>query len=193
MNAILKGSGSIVLFLVSCALCLSLISVPSCADAITDTTQPPEEPPPPPSSGNCDNVGVSYPDNPFSGWPLDPPNWGLVTAWYCDPDYFQQFGVNHWGLDLAYPTGTAVVATATGTVTAAGWHNLMGLHVRLCADDWCATYMHLSVISVSSGQSMSPGDVLGEVGSTGNSTGPHLHYQINDPASATVDPVPTMP
>lgn len=191
---VFKGIGTAFGCLILLGLCFALFSFQSCAGDITDVTQPPADPTLPPTSGTCDNVGVSYPDNPFSGWPLDPPNWGQVTAWYCDPDYYQQFGYNHWGIDLGYPTGTPITATAAGTITASGWHDLMGLHVRLCASNgWCATYMHLSLISVSTGQSVNPGDVLGEVGSTGNSTGPHLHYEQHDANGATVDPAPTMP
>lgn len=194
MNGLLKGAGGCLLLLVVGALCLALITIPSCAGLISDASTPPAPAPGPPQTGTCENVGVTYPDNPFSGWPVQGgANWGLVTAYYCDPEYYQQFGVHHYGIDLGYPTGTPVLATAVGEVSDAGWHDQMGLYVRLCADNnWCSTYMHLSSIAVTPGQGVSPGQVLGAVGSTGNSTGPHLHYQINDAAGESVDPAPTM-
>lgn len=192
MNTLLKGAGGVIILLALTALCLALITVPSCSGLIDDASAPPQSTPPP-STGTCENVGVEYPDNPFSGWPVSGGvNWGVITAYYCDPEYFQQFGTHHYGIDLGYPEGTPVVGTANGSVSAAGWHDLMGLYVRVCADGWCSTYMHLSSIAVTPGQEVAAGSVLGLVGSTGNSTGPHLHYQINDPAWNTVDPAPTM-
>lgn len=56
---------------------------------------------------------------------------------------------------------------------------------------WRATYMHLAEVHVAVGQVVQRGDALGETDNTGNSTGPHLHYQINSPSGA-VDPAPTM-
>jgi len=55
---------------------------------------------------------------------------------------------------------------------------------------WKATYMHLLDVTVSAGQIVHAGDVMGHVNSTGNSTGDHLHYQINGPEGA-IDPAPT--
>ncbi len=193
MNGLLKGMGGIVVLLVLIALCFSIISIPSCAGLIRDVSEPPEDDDPPPSTGTCDNVGVVYPGNPFSGWPVQGgANWGLVTAHYCDAGYYDYFGVHHHGIDLGYATGTPVIATASANVAAAGFHSAMGIYVRICQDSWCATYMHLSSLSVSAGQDVSHGQVLGQIGSTGNSTGPHLHYQINDPGTNSVDPAPTM-
>jgi murein DD-endopeptidase MepM/ murein hydrolase activator NlpD len=57
---------------------------------------------------------------------------------------------------------------------------------------WRATYMHLQEVSVSAGQIVYRGQALGKTDNTGNSTGPHLHYQINSPAAGAVDPAPTM-
>lgn len=187
---LLKGLGGMLTAVTLLALCLLLITVQSCRSIFHPIFIPGSGPP---SIGDCSNVGISYPDNPFSGWPVvGGPNWGLVTAMYCDPAYYQQFGVHHFGIDLGYPEGTAVIATAAGEVIAAGWQAQMGNYVRVCANDWCSTYMHLSAILVEEGNMVNPGDILGVVGSTGNSTGPHLHYQINDPNWFTVDPAPTL-
>jgi len=193
MNGLLKGVGGVIVVLVMVAFCISMLAIPSCATLIIDVSELPSDDDGPPSNGTCDNVGLVYPDNPFSGWPVQGgANWGLVTAYYCDPAYFEQFGANHYGIDLAYPQGTPVVATASGTIASAGFHDLMGLYVRVCTNNWCSTYMHLSSILVDPNSNVTAGEILGLVGSTGNSTGAHLHYQINDPDWNTVDPAPTM-
>lgn len=193
MNGLLKSLQAILIFLVLAALCLSIVTIPSCSGLIRDVSTPPEGDDDIPSTGTCANVGEVYPDNPFSGWPVQGgASWGQVTAYYCDPGYFEQFGVHHFGIDLGYSTGTPVIATSNGNVSASGFHSEMGLYVRICENDWCATYMHLSSLNISTGQAVSDGQVLGQVGNTGNSTGPHLHYQINDPDWNTVDPAPTI-
>jgi hypothetical protein len=191
-NRMLKLLQLVLFLVVLCGLCASALVLRSCGSQVTDSSTPPEGLPLP-GEGTCDNIGEVYPDNPFSGWPvIGGANWGLVTAFYCDPDYFEHFGVAHYGIDLGYTTGTPVIATSAGVVTSAGWHERMGLFVRLCQNGWCATYMHLSSVLVEPGSSVSAGQVLGEIGNTGNSTGAHLHYQINDPNGGTVDPAPTM-
>ena len=85
----------------------------------------------------------------------------------------------HTGLDFAAPSGTAVVAAQSGTVTAAGYNGAYGNQVTIQhADGTVTTYAHLSSISVSAGQSVGGGERIGAVGSTGNSTGPHLHFEV---------------
>ena len=85
----------------------------------------------------------------------------------------------HAGVDLAAPTGTPVQATADGVVTSAGWRGGYGILVSLGHGGGVQTrYAHLSAIAVRPGTSVRAGDVIGYVGSTGNSTGPHLHYEL---------------
>jgi murein DD-endopeptidase MepM/ murein hydrolase activator NlpD len=85
----------------------------------------------------------------------------------------------HRGVDLAAPLGTPVVATMDGTVVASGSHGGYGLLVSLANEHGLETrYGHLSRLAVSLGQQIHKGEVIGYVGSTGNSTGPHLHYEI---------------
>jgi murein DD-endopeptidase MepM/ murein hydrolase activator NlpD len=84
----------------------------------------------------------------------------------------------HTGLDFRADTGDPVRATAAGTVTVAGWQGGYGKMVEIDHGNGLATrYGHLSSIGVREGQSVRPGQIVGHVGSTGRSTGPHLHYE----------------
>jgi murein DD-endopeptidase MepM/ murein hydrolase activator NlpD len=84
----------------------------------------------------------------------------------------------HDGIDLAAPAGTPIVATADGVVGRAGWAGGYGLMVAVENGGGRETrYGHMSRIAVSAGEHVHAGEVLGFVGSTGRSTGPHLHYE----------------
>lgn len=86
---------------------------------------------------------------------------------------------NHTGLDIASNQGTTVYASDGGSVTLAGWNGGYGNCIMIDhGNGYVTLYGHLSSISVSQGQSVSQGDVIGAVGSTGNSTGPHLHFEV---------------
>ena len=88
----------------------------------------------------------------------------------------------HSGIDIGAPTGTPVVATGTGTVISAGWNGGYGKAIIIQHNDVQQTlYGHLSQISVQPGQVIEQGTVIGLVGSTGNSTGPHLHFETRMP------------
>jgi murein DD-endopeptidase MepM/ murein hydrolase activator NlpD len=85
----------------------------------------------------------------------------------------------HAGVDLAVPTGTPVRAAAHGVVTAAGWRGGYGLAVVIDHGAGLTTlYAHLSEIGVPPGAHVTAGQVIGAVGSTGASTGPHLHFEV---------------
>ncbi|MBD2149121.1 M23 family metallopeptidase [Pseudanabaena sp. FACHB-1277] len=85
----------------------------------------------------------------------------------------------HQGTDLAAPEGTPVVAAFSGRVEVAGWAGGYGLMVSITHGDTHETrYAHLSEVLVKSGQEIKQGTVIGLVGSTGMSTGPHLHFEI---------------
>ncbi len=98
----------------------------------------------------------------------------------------------HSGIDIGAPSGTPVVATATGTVISAGWNGGYGKAIVIQHNDSQQTlYGHLSEISVQPGQQIAQGSVIGLVGSTGNSTGPHLHFEARSPGAngwVAVDP-----
>jgi murein DD-endopeptidase MepM/ murein hydrolase activator NlpD len=94
----------------------------------------------------------------------------------------------HTGIDLRGDTGDPVRATANGRVTVASWQGGYGKMVEIDHGNGLSTrYGHMSVIDVKVGDQVRIGQTIGKIGSTGRSTGPHLHYEtrINDEA---VDP-----
>ena len=96
----------------------------------------------------------------------------------------------HKGVDLSAPTGTPVYATADGVVGRADWFSSYGLYVAVEHGGALETrYGHLSRLNVAAGQPVHKGDVIGYVGSTGRSTGPHLHYEVRI-AGEAVNPIP---
>ena len=85
----------------------------------------------------------------------------------------------HTGLDIATSTGTPIKAAATGTVTFSGWKGSYGYLVAITHSNGVQTYYgHCSKIYVTAGQTVSQGSTIAAVGSTGNSTGPHLHFEV---------------
>jgi murein DD-endopeptidase MepM/ murein hydrolase activator NlpD len=98
----------------------------------------------------------------------------------------------HTGIDLAAPTGTPVYATADGVVSRADWYSSYGLYISIEHGASMQTrYGHLSRLAVAAGDSVKKGDLIGYVGSTGRSTGPHLHYEVRIDGLA-VNPIPYM-
>lgn len=98
----------------------------------------------------------------------------------------------HKGIDLAAPTGTPIYATADGLVSRASWFSTYGLYVSIEHGGQLQTrYAHMSRLNVAKGQRVKKGEVIGFVGSTGRSTGPHLHYEVRVDGKA-VNPVPYM-
>lgn len=100
-----------------------------------------------------------------------------------------RWGRSHNGLDLAVPVGTPVKSSTSGTVIQSGWNGGYGISVYVDAGNgMIIRYGHLSEADVEVGQTISQGDLLGLSGNTGNSTGPHLHFEmrVND---EVVDPL----
>jgi murein DD-endopeptidase MepM/ murein hydrolase activator NlpD len=144
-----------------------------------------------------------------TGWvlPLPPGSYRLSSP------YGPRWGGFHYGQDFAAPTGTPIYAAAAGTVVEADCTSPFcdrpgtvdaagapvtagcGWTVRILHPDRVATtYCHASALAVRAGQSVAAGQVIGWVGSTGNSTGPHLHFRVHVGAppianQTTVDPV----
>ena len=101
----------------------------------------------------------------------------------------------HDGVDIAAPMGSPVVAPIAGTVTFAGWNGGYGNQVTLSHGGFTTFYAHMSSILASVGQLLQAGQVLGLVGSTGMSTGPHLHWgsSAGDPMQMLFDQGGMMP
>ena len=100
----------------------------------------------------------------------------------------------HSGIDIADDYYTPVVASAPGVVTHAGWIDGYGNAVIIEHEGgWSTLYGHFAEIHVMAGQTVSTGHLIGGQGSTGNSTGPHCHFEIRDPSGTPVDPALFVP
>lgn len=85
----------------------------------------------------------------------------------------------HKAIDIAVAQGTEIIAAHDGTVTTATWHDSYGYYIALDDGESLVTkYAHCSQLLVSAGQQVQKGDVIAKVGSTGDSTGPHLHFEV---------------
>lgn len=114
----------------------------------------------------------------------------VPSIWPVEGEATDSFGVRrnpfgggprefHSGQDISAPRGTPVVAAADGVVEQAGWQNGYGNLVTIDHGNGITTrYGHLSKIQIKAGQQLQKGETLGLVGSTGRSTGPHLHYEV---------------
>ncbi len=101
---------------------------------------------------------------------------------------------NHYAIDIAGNLGEAVWATDAGVIVYAGWNNY-GYGNMIMIDhgnNFQSLYAHLSAINVTCGQSVGQGDVIGAIGSTGHSSGPHLHFEIRS-LSSFVNPHDVLP
>ncbi|OGL94746.1 hypothetical protein A2258_02335 [Candidatus Uhrbacteria bacterium RIFOXYA2_FULL_41_8] len=124
-------------------------------------------------SGSDDYVGETV----FS-WPLN----GIITATFHDPTYpFRNIIGEHNGLDIAAPAGTPIRAAAPGYVAWARYGNSYGNYVMIIhANGYATLYAHMSSMVVSADQYVSRGDIIGYEGTTGFSTGPHLHFEVRE-------------
>jgi murein DD-endopeptidase MepM/ murein hydrolase activator NlpD len=102
-----------------------------------------------------------------------------------------RWGRPHKGIDIAAPIGTPIVAVATGKVAYAGWNEGgYGYMVEVVHEDGTLTrYAHNNRILVQEGQQVSQGQQISEMGSTGRSTGPHLHFEVRPHGSDAVNPI----
>ena len=126
--------------------------------------------------------------NSFNGyiWPAQ----GTFTS-----GYGWRWGRMHRGIDIAAPIGTPIVAAATGEVIFAGWNSGgYGNLVKVKHPDNSVTlYAHNNKILVRQGQKVKQGQQIAEMGSTGYSTGPHLHFEIRTDGTTAVNPIALLP
>jgi biotin carboxyl carrier protein len=119
--------------------------------------------------------------------------WHLPLAGYrLTATFGQSSGLwanTHTGLDFAAATGTPVVAVANGTIRSTEYSGAYGNRVILALEDGTEIwYCHLNSFTVAPGETVTGGQQVGTVGSTGNSTGPHLHLEVRPGAGDAVDP-----
>lgn len=95
----------------------------------------------------------------------------------------------HTGIDFGVPTGTSVFAVANAEVIFTGWNGSYGNCVIISNGFYNFLYGHLSTISTSVGSKVSAGQTLGRSGDTGNSSGPHLHFEVRDIRGTCIDPM----
>ncbi|MFE5940903.1 transglycosylase family protein, partial [Streptomyces sp. NPDC056470] len=140
----------------------------------THTTEPQNVPSPSLESGES-SAGTPSNSAPLRAWA--PVSGGEITTPYRQAGGWA--AGFHTGVDFAVPTGTAVWSVAPGTVVSAGWEGAYGNAVLIRHDDGMhSLYAHLSSVSIAGGEEVTAGKMIGFSGSTGNSTGPHLHFEV---------------
>jgi len=128
------------------------------------------------ASASASASAASVPAGPIRGggtfiWPIN----GVITSPFCER---RSYEACHPGMDIAAPTGTPIRAAAAGRVILASYTGGYGNYTCIQhSASLSSCYGHQSSIAVSVGQSVSQGQVIGAVGSTGHSTGPHLHFE----------------
>lgn len=114
--------------------------------------------------------------------------WPANNHWLSGYDYAPS--ANHFGIDIAGALGNAIYASDNGVVVYAGWNDWGYGNVVVIDHDagWQTLYAHLSALNVGCGQSVLQGDVIGYFGSTGRSSGPHLHFEMLNESYGKVNP-----
>ena len=103
---------------------------------------------------------------------------GTVTSRYGTREATEVVSANHAGIDIGANEGTAIYAAMDGTVTVSSEEGEYGKHIDITNGNVLTRYAHCSKLLVKEGDKVKQGDKIAEVGSTGNSTGPHLHFEI---------------
>lgn len=130
-----------------------------------------------PTGGGSSNVGANNPSGAI--W-LVPCTYSRISSkfgmrWHPTTGEWSM----HRGVDLAAPKGTPIYASRSGTISKARYSDISGNYVTIRhGDGWASSYMHMTHYVVSEGDYVVAGQLIGYVGSTGRSTGPHLHFAI---------------
>jgi murein DD-endopeptidase MepM/ murein hydrolase activator NlpD len=122
------------------------------------------------------NIALREINGDLFAWPIR----GWITSWFgWRNDPFTGLRSFHTGIDIGASQGTSIRAAMEGTVSATGYSSVSGNYVVLAHHSGYSTmYAHLSSIAVRKGQRVSTATIIGAVGSTGYSTGPHLHFTV---------------
>lgn len=122
---------------------------------------------------------------------LQQPLYVMPTKGIFTSNFGYRWGVLHAGIDLANSIGTPIVAVSDGVVVEAGPAAGYGMLVKLRhADGTVTLYGHINTTLVSAGQRVMAGDQIATMGNRGNSTGPHLHFEVLQNGTERIDPVP---
>lgn len=131
-----------------------------------------------PTPGSSPNAGESVPVTGGLSWPIPGARAGGRTGWRVHPVY--GYRSCHTGVDISAGSGTSIRSAGSGTVATVASGGPYGNHTIVAHADGVSTmYAHQSRIAVRSGQRVTAGQVIGYVGSTGWSTGPHLHFEVH--------------
>lgn len=114
--------------------------------------------------------------------------WPSTETWLSGFDYTPD--TNHWGIDIAGRMGNPIFAADSGVVVYSGWNDRGYGYVIVIdhGNGWQTLYSHLSQIYAGCGASVSQGETIGAMGSTGRSTGPHLHFELMNASGVRVNP-----
>ncbi|TCN43970.1 murein DD-endopeptidase MepM/ murein hydrolase activator NlpD [Kribbella orskensis] len=118
----------------------------------------------------------------------------MISGYHITATFGQgggRWASTHTGTDFAAPIGTPIRSVMKGEVVSAEFAGAYGRQVRVRHEDGTETwYNHMSKFSVSVGETVYAGDQVGAVGVTGNTTGPHLHFEVRPDAGDPIDPMP---
>lgn len=137
--------------------------------------------------GRCEAIpaGAGYVGSGTFIWP---------TVQHYISGYVFSPGTNHYGVDFGGKVGQPLFATDNGVVVYAGWNNGgYGNMVVIDHEHWQSLYAHLDSLNVVCGQNVAQGDIIGWMGVTGNTSGPHLHFELYSDAYGRVDPMNFLP
>lgn len=119
--------------------------------------------------------------------------WPLAVKGELTSPFGPRWGRMHWGIDIAAPYGSPIVAAAPGIVEVAEWRGGYGRMVQLRhPGGWRTLYAHAATLQVEPGQQVAAGQTIATVGSTGHSTGPHLHFEVHS-RGQPLDPLALLP
>jgi murein DD-endopeptidase MepM/ murein hydrolase activator NlpD len=147
--------------------------------------------------GDRSGISPQLPQLTASAYLPDVQDYGLSTGFIWPADgvftsgYGWRWGRIHAGIDIAAPVGTPILAAASGVIEYASWNdggygNM--IYIRH-ADGTITRYAHMNELYVKEGQTVSQGQTIGAMGSTGFSTGPHLHFEIRPNGGSAIDPM----